>query len=478
MSTPALNEPSPPATPRGTDPGSLTYVVLLALVAALGGLLFGYDTAVINGTTGFLTSHFALTEMEAGWAVSSALVGCILGAAVAGVLSDRFGRKKALLLAAILFTVSAILSALPRNLTELAVARILGGVGVGVAAMVSPMYISEVSPAGIRGRLVSLNQLAIVSGMLVVYFVNAWIARLGDDAWNETAGWRWMFASETAPCLLFLILLLLVPESPRWLVKERRSAEAHTVLTRIGGAAHAEREILDIQNTIARENGSLLQLLEPGLRIPLIIGVCLAILQQVTGINTVLYFGTEIFKSTGMGTHAALLSTVIVGATNLAFTIVAIWVVDRVGRKPLLLIASAGMGLSLSVLGAALLLNQAAGWWVLVCVLVYVASFAVAMGPVVWVVISEIFPTRIRGRAMSVATFCLWVSCFLVSQFFLTMLEHLGGGAFFVYAAMCAVAFAFVARFVPETKGKSLEEIERSWTRGKSGGFPILRPRA
>lgn len=473
MSRSALPESSV-AVSCATRQGSTTYVVLLTLVAALGGLLFGYDTAVINGTIGFLSRHFELNKMEAGWAGSSALVGCIIGAAVAGILSDRFGRKKALLVAAVLFTVSAVWSALPSSLTELAIARILGGVGVGIAAMVSPMYISEVSPAGIRGRLVSVNQLAIVSGMLVVYFVNAWIARLGDQSWNETVGWRWMFASETVPCVLFLGLLLFVPESPRWLVKENRSAEANKVLTRIGGVAHAEREILEIEETVALESGSLLQLFDPGLRVPLIIGVTLAILQQVTGINTVLYFGTEIFKSTGMGVNAALLSTVIVGAINLAFTVVAIWVVDQVGRKPLLLIASAGMGISLSVLGGAMLLDKAAGKWVLICVLVYVASFAVAMGPVVWVVMSEIFPTRIRGRAMSVATFCLWVSCFLVSQFFLTMLEHLSGGAFFVYAAMCAVAFVFVAVFVPETKGKSLEEIERSWTAGKrTRGFPV-----
>jgi MFS transporter, SP family, arabinose:H+ symporter len=448
--------------------GGTRYVALLAGVAALGGLLFGYDTAVISGTIGFLKTKFALTELEAGWAASSALVGCIGGATVAGALSDWLGRKRILLLAAVLFTVSAVWSSLAGGLNELAVARILGGMGVGMASMLSPLYIAEVSPARIRGRMVSVNQLAIVSGMLVVYFVNAIIASAGNEAWNVETGWRWMFASETLPAMLFFGLLFLVPESPRWLTKQGRRGEALAVLGRVGGIAHATREMVEIEDAIASESGSISELLRPGLRVALIIGVGLAILQQVTGINTVLYYAPEIFKSTGAGSQSAINATVVVGAVNVLFTLVAIWVVDRLGRKPLLLAAAAGMGVSLAGLGWAMLARDdavPAGWWVLAFVLVYVASFAVAMGPVVWVIMSEIFPTRVRGRAMSIATVCLWIACYLVSQFFLPMLKWLGGGAFFVYAAMCVAAFVFVGLLVPETKGKSLEEIERGWRR-------------
>ena len=445
------------------EAGSVAYVVLLTMVAALGGLLFGYDTAVVSGAIGFMGKRFGLSHLGAGWAASCALVGCIIGACFAGTLSDRLGRKKVLLFTAVLFGVSALGSALPRNLAEYVIARIVGGMGVGMASMLSPLYIAEVSPARIRGRLVSVNQLAIIFGMLVVYFVNARVARLGDEAWNVAAGWRWMFGSETLPAVVFLMLLFFVPESPRWLTKQGQSKKARVILARIGGQGHASREIAEIEDAIGHEGGSIFQLLLPGMRRPLLIGVGLAILQQVTGINTVLYFAPEIFKSAGLAATQAISDTVLVGVVNLAFTIVAIWVVDRVGRKPLLLIASAGMGVSLTLLSGSFVFRRFEGPWVLLLVLLYVASFAVAMGPVVWVVMSEIFPTRIRGRAMSIATVCLWISCFCVSQFFLYLLAELGGYAFLIYAGMCLVSFVFVFFGVPETKGKSLEEIEKGW---------------
>ncbi len=443
--------------------GSTGYVVLLTLVAALGGLLFGYDTAVVSGAIGFLQVHFGLDEIWKGWAASCALVGCMIGASIAGTLSDRLGRKKALLLAAVLFGVSAVGAAIPRSLTEFVLARILTGIGVGMASMLSPLYIAEVSPARIRGRLVSVNQFAIVSGIMIVYFVNALVASLGDDPWNEQYGWRWMFASGAFPAVVFLALLCVVPESPRWLTKQGQVDRARAVLTRLGGPGHAAAEIAEIQEAIAHEGGSLRQVFQPGMRVALLIGVGLAILQQVTGINTVLYYGPEIFKRAGLGTMAALGQNVLVGVVNMAFTVIAIWVVDRLGRKPLLLLGSAGMGASLVLLTASL--EWFGGSWVLLSALAYVAFFAVALGPVVWVVIAEIFPTRIRGRAMSVATLCLWVSCFLVSQFFPYILDKLGGYTFLIYAAMCAVSFLFVLWLVPETKGKSLEEIEKSWFR-------------
>ncbi|MBP7934319.1 MAG: sugar porter family MFS transporter [Phycisphaerae bacterium] len=443
--------------------GNASYVFLLVLVAAMGGLLFGYDTAVISGAIGFLQQHFELDELQKGWAASCALVGCILGAAGAGVLSDWAGRKKVMLLAAGLFSVSAVGAAIPVDLTTFVVARVLGGIGIGVASMTSPLYIAEISPAGARGRLVSVNQFAIISGMLVVYLVNTLIARSGNEHWNIAQGWRWMFASGLAPAVVFGLLVLFIPESPRWLTKRGRSDEALVVLTRVGGMDRARAELAEIKDAIAHEGSAVALLFRPEVRAPLVIGVVLAVLQQVTGINVVLYYAPEIFKSAGMETSTALNNTVIVGVVNLVFTVVAIWVVDRVGRRPLLLATSIGMGVSLTLLGGAFVLGRLGGPGVLVFVLGYVASFAVAMGPVVWVVMSEIFPTRIRGVAMSIATVCLWVSCFAVSQFFPLMLAWLAGYVFFVYAAMCAVAFMFVLLYVPETKGKSLEQIERGW---------------
>jgi len=454
------NSPNPP------EDGSIAYVYLLASVAALGGLLFGYDTAVISGAIGFLEDHFTLDAVLKGWAASSALVGCIFGAAMAGTLSDRLGRKRVLLMTAMLFTVSAVGSAVPRTLLEFIVARMLGGFGVGAASMLSPLYIAEVAPARIRGRLVSLNQLAIIGGMVVVYFVNAYVASLGNESWNVQQGWRWMFGSETLPAVLFFVLLFGVPESPRWLTKQNRGGEALAILARVAGPRQAEAQMAEIREAIAQESGSLRQVFEPGIRVALAIAVVLAVLQQITGINVVLYYAPEIFKSTGLAAARAINDTVLVGLVNLAFTLVAIGVVDRLGRKPLLLIASAGMGTSLMLLGGAFYLEKFQGPWVLLFTLAYVASFAVAMGPVVWVVMSEIFPTRIRGRAMSIATVCLWVACYGVSQTFPWMLETLHGApTFWFYAAMNLLAFVFVARFVPETKGKTLEQIERSWMR-------------
>ena len=449
--------------------GSLKFVVLVSLVASLGGLLFGYDTAVISGAIGYLRTHFQLNAIQAGWAAACTLIGCILGASCGGMLSDRFGRKKMLILSAIMFSISAVWSTIPRTLTEFVIARMIGGCGVGMASMLSPLYISEIAPARIRGRLVSLNQFAIIFGMLFVYVVNANIAAIGEQAWKEAYAWRWMLASETLPAVLFWVLLYLVPESPRWLVEQERTEEAILILTRVDGAAHAELEFKEITKALSLESGTFRELFQPGIRVALVIGVVLAILQQVTGINVVLYYTPEIFKQTGLHSNQAINATVIVGAVNLLFTVVAIWIVDRVGRKPLLLIASVGMGISLAVLGWAFHNDKMEGPWVLVSVLAYVASFAVAMGPVVWVVLSEIFPTRVRGRAMSIATVCLWIFCFLNTQFFLKLLELFKGDVFYGYSVMCAVSFLFVMFCLPETKKKSLEEIEKLWIKEKGG---------
>jgi SP family xylose:H+ symportor-like MFS transporter len=450
--------------------GSTTYVFMVTLVAALGGLLFGYDTGVINGAIGPLKAHFSLNPRQEGWAMGCALLGCALGAIGAGPLSDRFGRKKALIVSAVLFFISAVGTAIPRTLTTFILYRILGGLGVGAASLISPMYIAEISPARIRGRMVSINQFAIVSGFLVVYFVNYFIALQGDAAWNEQAGWRWMFGSESLPALGLLILAFLVPESPRWLTKQGRTDEALHILSRVDGADYARAELAEIRETLTHEGGSLRQLFLPGMRIVLVIGVVLAVLQQVTGINVFLYFGTEIFKKMGAGTNAALLQTIIVGAVNLTFTVIAIRTVDRIGRRPLMMIGSAGMGVCLIAMGLAAY-RQTTGLWMLLFILGYIACFALSVGPVTWVILSEIFPTRVRGRAMAIATVCLWVANYIVSQTFPMMDENpwlvatfRRGFPFWLYGAFCIVLLFFVRAYVPETKGKSLEQIERHWS--------------
>jgi len=458
----------PDSTPA-LDKGSIVFTILICLVAALGGLLFGYDTGVINGAIGFMEAHFHLTPAQTGWAGSSALVGCVLGAVMAGTISDRLGRKKVLIIAAVLFLISAVGSAIPRNLTEFVIYRILGGLGVGAASMTSPMYIAEISPARIRGRMVSVNQFAIVFGFLVVYFVNYFIAGSADESWNQVTGWRWMFASEALPATMLFVMMFLVPETPRFLAAKGKTDQALAVLTRVNGPAEAKHELREITSVIAQETGSIRVLFQPGLKMVLVIGVALAVLQQVTGINVFLYYGTEIFKKLGAGTDVALMQTVAVGAVNLLFTVIAIWMVDRLGRKPLMIVGSLGMGVCLVAMGL-VAYYQSTQLWVLAFVLGYIACFALSVGPVTWVILSEIFPTKIRGRAMAIATACLWIANFIVSLTFPMMdgnkylvdaFHH--GFPFFLYAGFCVATVVLVWRWVPETKGRSLEEIEKHW---------------
>ena len=452
------------------DSGSITYLVGVCLVAALGGLLFGYDTGVVSGSLQFVQLKFDLSDTMVGFAAASALVGCIFGAGFAGTLSDYLGRKKVLILSAVLFLVSAIGTALPRDIFQFIVFRFIGGLGVGAASMTSPMYIAEISPARIRGRMVSVNQLAIVFGIVLVYFVNYFIAIRGDKAWNTQAGWRWMFGSESLPAVLFLLLTMLIPESPRWLTKNGKKDKALDILARVDGSKYAREEMLSIEETVSHESGSLSQLFHPGMKLVLVIGVVLAVLQQVTGINVFLYFGTDVFGKLGGETiDAGLLKQVVVGATNLIFTVIAIRTVDRIGRKPLMIIGSTGMGISLFAMGMAGI-YQAKGLWLLFFILGYIACFALSVGPVVWVILSEIFPTKIRGRAMGIAIICLWLANAVVTltfklmdgnKFLIDVFHH--GFPFFIYGTMCIVLVVFMWRFVPETKGKSLEEIEKMW---------------
>jgi SP family arabinose:H+ symporter-like MFS transporter len=436
------------------------YVALASIVAATSGLLFGFDIAVINGAILFLQQQFQLNEVQTEMAASSLLFGCVFGAMFGGTLSDRFGRRRILMLSAVLFTVSSIGAALPRNLTEFMGARFVGGLAIGVASLLAPIYIAEVAPARNRGRLVALNQMTIVSGILLAYLMNWLLAFLGPDSW------RWMFAVAAVPSVAFLGALFFVPESPRWLTEMGRTEEALHVLTRVNGATVARRELSDIEAAIAEETGTIAELLRPPFRRPLFLAVSLAVLQQITGINTVLFYGSIIFKEQvgGQTDSSAIGANVVVGVVNFLATIIALWVIDRTGRRPLLMISAGGMVVCQAALGAAFLLSPPPAMLVLGIMLACVAFFAVGVGPGVWVVLSEIFPTRVRGRAMSIATVSLWVACVLLTMTFLSLAKAITpSGAFWLYGTMCIVMYVLVWRMVPETKGKTLEQIEAIW---------------
>ena len=453
------------------------YIYKATLVAAVGGLLFGYDTAVIAGAIGFMKTFYSLSDAMTGWVASCALLGCVVGAMYAGKLSDNIGRKKVLMLAALLFAVSSLGTAFAPNLNFFVAFRIVGGMGIGIASVLSPMYISEMAPAEIRGKLISIFQLGVVCGILLIYFVNAGIAGLYDETWNISTGWRWMFGSGLLPSVVFILLLFGVPESPRWLAKQRRTNEALDILTKINGSVKAQQELKEINAALAEETVlPLSELFRPGLRTAMIIGIVLAIFSQVTGINAIMYYAPEIFKSTGDGSDSALMQTVLVGIINVVFTLVAIKYVDKLGRKKLLLIGIIGMIICLLLVGGAFYLDMQKGYLVLIAILAYIACFAISLGPLTFVVIAEIFPTKARGTAMSVATFILWITVFIVSQTFPMLMGSIGNAfTFWIYMIMAVFAFLFVWKMVPETKEKTLEEIEAYF---KAGDSPVaLKPR-
>jgi SP family arabinose:H+ symporter-like MFS transporter len=445
---------------------NMKYVYLITAVAALGGLLFGYDTAVIAGAIGFLQTKFELSAAMTGWAASSAIWGCLFGAMFAGYASDKFGRKKVLLVTAVLFSLSAIGSALPNTLTPFVAARFIGGLGVGAASMLSPLYISEIAPAKMRGMLVSLYQLAIVLGINFVYFVNLKIANVGTEAWNIDTGWRYMLGSEIIPALLFFILLFLVPESPRWLTLNGREEEATSILEKVNGKEKGRQILNEIKETIKAEKGTLKELFATKLRRVLIIGLVLALFSQITGINAIIYYAPEIFKNIGFGTDSALQQTVIIGFVNTIFTFVAIYFIDRMGRRTLLLWGLSGMIICLLGTGLVFYIGESSGLWTLIFILGFIASFASSLGPIPWVIMSEIFPTKIRGLAMSFATMTLWLGVVAITQFTPIMLDNLGGAyTFWIFMANAIFLLIFVYKRVPETKGRTLEEIEKSWNK-------------
>ena len=450
------------------------YIIFVTLVAAMGGLLFGYDTGVINGANVFLRDYFEIaSDAQYGWACSCALVGCIIGAAGGGYMGDFLGRRKSLLVCAVLFAISAIGSAIPNSVNEFVIYRIIGGIGVGAASLLSPMYIAEMAPSRLRGRLVSVNQLAIVLGILVAFFANYFIQNYGDgrlagqQAWNVAYGWRWMFGLETVAAVVFFLMLFFVPDSPRFLMARKKKDAARAILGRMATDEEVTAQISEIEVALSEEKGTLADLLRPGMKIALLIGIALAVFQQWSGINAIMYYSTNVFKEAGLGRNAAFVSSVGVGVTNLALTCLGIALVDRLGRKPLLIIGSVVQAVALTTVAIAFA-GKSQGVLVLVAVLVYVGAFAFSLGPVTWVVLSEIFPTKIRGRAMSIATLILWIACYLLSQTFPVFLNTIGAsGTFAIYAGISLMCAVFVAMVLPETKGMSLEEIEGFWSRRK-----------
>ncbi|MBL86089.1 MAG: D-xylose transporter XylE [Winogradskyella sp.] len=453
-----------------------TFLLLITAISALGGLLFGYDTGVINGAQFYLSKYFELDATLKGWVVGSALLGCFIGAIVAGPMSIKFGRKWSLIMSAILFSVSAWGSGLPEMLPEtvtmLVVFRIIGGLGIGIASMNAPMYIAEIAPSNIRGKMVTYYQLAIVVGFFVVFLATYFIGNSLTEAQNLQFGWRRMFWSELVPSLLFLVLLFFVPKSPRWLAIKGEDNQALDILSKVHGEDKAQKELIEIKSSLKSDEPKVkVNYFSKAILAIIIIGTALSVLQQFTGINAVLYYGADIFeKALGFGKEDVLAQQILLAFVNLVFTFVAMYTVDKYGRKPLLYVGSIGMILGFLLLGVSLQQN-AVGVVSLIGVLIFIGSFALSMGPVVWVILSEMFPNKIRSVAMSVAVAAQWAANYLVSQTFPMVMESEannsapwnGSMPYFIFIAFILVIIFLTYKFIPETKGKSLEEIEAFW---------------
>lgn len=450
-----------------------SYLYLVSLVAALGGFLFGFDTAVISGTVSLVKGDFGLNAVSEGWFVSCALLGCIIGVSFSGKLSDKYGRKIILIFSAILFLASALGCMLSDSFSILILFRLIGGLGIGVASMVSPLYISEFSPSRFRGMMVSLYQLALTIGIVLAYFSNAYLAsHTGGSFASQTLHqifsdevWRAMLGLGAVPAAIFLFALFLVPESPRWLLLRGEREKAKAILIKIDGQSSAEAELNGFdQSTPTEAEGSLRELFKPVYRKALWIGLLLPFLSQVCGINAVIYYGPRILEQAGFTLNNALGGQVTIGLVNVVFTFVAIFTIDKWGRKPLLFVGISGAVVSLLIIGALFAFGIVSGPWILIFILAFIACFAFSFGPVCWVVIGEIFPNGVRGKAMSLATLSLWVGNFLVGQLTPLMLEGLGSSwTFWIFALCCSPALWITWKIIPETKGRSLEEIEEYW---------------
>jgi len=455
------------------------YVWLISCAAAMGGLLFGYDWVVIGGAKPFYEKYFRLDSAQlVGWANSCALLGCLLGSVIAGWISDRFGRKKLLVFSALLFALSSALTGLAATFTAFVIWRIAGGLAIGIASNVSPTYIAEVSPAPWRGRLVSLNQLTIVVGILAAQTINWLIAdRVPDNAtaemirqsWNGQLGWRWMFAAVVVPSVVFFVAAISVPESPRWLMKMGMRPQAQLTLQRIGGEAYAASAVAEIESTLASTTDERVRwsdLFSPGVSKALVIGIALAVLQQWSGINVIFNYAEEIYRNAGYGVSGILFNIVITGAINLICTLIALTFVDELGRRPLMLFGCAGVGLSHFFIGLAYRLGLS-GLPILIFTLCTIGCYAMSLAPVTWVLISEIFPNRVRGLGISISVSALWIASFILTFTFPVINRVLGsGGTFWLYAGICIAGFLFILKNVPETKGKTLEQIEHNLEKG------------
>lgn len=460
---------------QSTQQKNNSYLIFIALTAAFGGFLFGYDTAVISGTISLVKQQFALSTLMEGWFVSSALVGCIIGVMMAGEMSDRFGRKASLIVSGLLFCASAFGCALCGSHTELIIFRLVGGLGIGIASMLSPLYISEVSPAKIRGRMVALYQLAICLGIVAAYFANAWLMKLSISPGLFSDGgvlhkvfvievWRSMFGASAIPAIFFFLAMFFVPESPRWFAAKGNNDKAEAILAKINGSLVARQELSSIKETLAKEEkGSWAVLFRPGIRIAMFAGIALALLSQFTGINAIIYYGPRIMEEAGLKLGDALGGQVIIGIVNAVTTGFAIWKIDQYGRKKLLNIGVAGMFFSLLAVGLLFLLKQTEGFLLIGCIITFITFFEIGFGPVIWVLLSEIYPTNVRGRAMSIATLMLWVGTAIIGQVVPWMLETLSPAVTFFVFALCCIPVSFILKLIPETKGLSLEDIENEW---------------
>ncbi len=438
--------------PTGTE-RTRAVLFIATLASSLGGFLFGYDNIVISGAIGYLASYYQLGAVAIGWAAGCALVGCLLGSATSGGIADKFGLKKALTLCALCFALSSVGVWAASSFTQYVIWRIVGGIGIGAASIVAPMYIAEIAPARVRGRLVVFYQLGIVLGILCAVYVNMLIARTGTERWNIEHGWHWMFAAGIVPAVLFGIVILISKESPRWLMKTGRESKAQQVLTVINGEEAAAMEVATIRASLAEERGDIKELFTGPFRKALLIGFLLAAFSQTSGITAILSFLPNVFRSAGQNASGALFQSVLVGIVNLVFTVIAIWLVDKAGRKTLLLVGTSVQTAAL-LCAAALYLAGQSGAGIPVAIMAFVAGHAIGNGAVCWVIISEIFPTKVRGFAMSIATTAIWIFAYLANQFFPVMQKYLGSdGTFFCFAIMAAINFVFVLWLVPETRG-------------------------
>ncbi|MBS1747359.1 MAG: sugar porter family MFS transporter [Bacteroidetes bacterium] len=427
------------------------YTLIISLAAAFGGLLFGFDTAVISGVLPYLSAHFNLDVAAQGWAVSCVIIGCIIGTQLAGIPAEKWGRKPGLLITAVLFIITSLGTAFSQSFTAFIVYRIIGGIAIGAASALSPMYIAEVAPAAYRGRLVSLNQLTIVIGILIAFFSNYLIAKYADNSW------RLMLGMQLFPAALFLLFLFFIPESPRWLLRHNKVEKAKAIILNLTGQTNLP--VIQAEHSNFRQQ--LKALSTPPQRCLLIVGIVIALLQQFTGINVIMYYAPVIFQKTGINASDALFQTICIGIINLVFTFIAMFVIDSLGRKPLLKTGSLAMAVFLILLAGTYFFTMFQGYWVLIFILGFIASFAMSWGPATWVLIAEIYPNHLRGTAVSIATLFLWIGGFIVSYTFPWILEHLNGTyTFLIYAAVNIAGFVFTSIYVPETSGKSLEELE------------------